>query len=754
MYGNRFVVRSLLSELRADVLSEKVLPALSAGFASGLGLLVAQIAFATLIFSGPLVSHASQGVGLVLFGNFCACLIVALLSGYRGAVSGLSPALVIVMASIAAIPGIQGDALFATASVALMFSAFATGAICLLIGHFRLANLVRFIPYPVAGGFVAGIGGAVCIAAMSLTGASTDWHALPALFKPTELWKWSPSVLYGTLLYFAIRRWGNALFLPISFAIAIPVYHLFLVAAGLDTEAAQAAGLLFTSTADGMLWPAIRLSDLGNLDWTAMATKAPEILTLVLVALICVVMNFAGLEVAANQELEWDREFRVGGLASVVAGLGGGTVATVVVPASLRSKLLGATTRLTGVVTAAIIGIGLVWGDGLLEWVPPPLLGGIIVFAGLGMLDEGLVRSRKRLPWSEYSIIVLIFVAIVTYGLLEGVAAGILATLVFFAVRLSRMDPIESRFTARDRRSKRTRPIPDRAILAKDGARVLGYELRGYIFFGSVCPLAEELRQTVKGPSRPACLILDFAAVSGFDFSAVTVLCRVLQSAGEAGVTMVLSGVSRQLRAGLERNLTPSALAELVLKPDADQAIEYCEETVLAAWKADAANAEKHRAALLAQTAEDLARHLDRQARFEELLVELRRWLDPREYSEGEALAGPDAREEGLQLLVSGHASARDSAGARLYQCGPGDTIWPARALHEKTATVVAEEPCRTMVLPPDSLRSLEVHEERLALKLYRFLLAGHFPNEPDDGSDEAGSNDRAEASGVPAKGR
>ncbi len=744
------MVRSLLSELRADVLSGKAVPALSAGFASGLGLLVAQIAFATLIFSGPLDSHTSQGVGLVLFGNFCACLIVALASGYRGAVSGLSPALVIVMASIAAIPGIQGDALFVTAAVALMFSAFATGACCLLIGHFRLANLVRFIPYPVAGGFVAGIGGAVCIAAVSLMGANTDWHALPALISPTELWKWSPGVLYGTLLYLAIRRWRNALILPISVGIAIPAYHLVLAALGLDTESARAAGLLFTNTAEGMLWPALRLSDLGNLDWAAMAMKAPEILTLILVALICVVMNFAGLEVAANQELEWDREFRVGGFASVVAGLGGGTVATVVVPASLRSKLLGASTRLTGIVTAAIIGVGLVLGDGLLAWVPPPLLGGIIVFAGLGMLDEGLVRSRKRLPWSEYSIIVLIFIAIVTYGLLEGVAAGMLATLVFFAVRLSRMDPIETRFTARDRRSKRTRPIPDRAILAKDGGRVHGYELGGYIFFGSVCPLAEDLRQTVNGPSRPRCLILDFAAVSGFDFSAVTVLCRVLQSASESGVKVVLSGVSRQLRAGLERNLLPSAFAELALEPDADRALEHCEDTVLAVWKADAAKADMHRAVLLAQTAEDLARHLDRQARFEDLLVELRRWLDPCEYSQGEALAGLDAREDGLQLLVSGYASARDSAGARLYQCGPGDTIWPARALHEQTAAVVAEEPCRTMVLPLDALRSLEVHDERLALKLYRFLLAGHFPNEAGDGPTEADADDRADHSGDP----
>ena len=56
-------------------------------------------------------------------------------------------------------------------------------------------------PLSGSGGFVAVFGGAVCIAAMSLMSANPDWHSLPALIKPTELWKWSPGVPYGTLLY-------------------------------------------------------------------------------------------------------------------------------------------------------------------------------------------------------------------------------------------------------------------------------------------------------------------------------------------------------------------------------------------------------------------------------------------------------------------------------------------------------------------------------------------------------------------------
>ena len=271
-------------------------------------------------------------------------------------------------------------------------------------------------------------------------------------------------------------------------------------------------------------------ADLVNVDWTAVVTQVPSML--VLVALIVVIMN--------------------------IAGLGGGTVESLIVPASLRSKLFGAATCLTGVAAALVIGCAIFLGDGMLELVPVSLVEGILFFAGLGMLDEGLVRSRRRLPWSEYGIIVLIFVVIIAFGLFEGVGVGMLATLVFFAVRLSRVDHIESRFTGRERRSTESRPVPDRAILLEEGERVVAYRLRGYIFFGSAGPLADHLKKSLGGASRPACLMLDFSAVSGFDFSALRV------------------------------------------ETNADRAPEVGEEIVIAAWRTDAAAADGRRAALCA----------------------------------------------------------------------------------------------------------------------------------------------------------
>ena len=736
--------RDLGIELRTDMLSAKTIPALSVGFSSGLGLLVAQVAFGSFIFSGALAPYSSQGVGLILFGNFAACLLVALAGGYRGAIAGLSPALVIVMATIAATTDARGEALFVTAASALVIGAVATGLCCLAIGRFRLANLMRFVPYPVAAGFVSGIGGAVCLAAMSLMGAPKGWQAAPALLESAVLWTWLPGASYGIALYLAMKRWGNTLILPVSVAVAIGSYHIALGALDIAGDDARALGLLLESTADGSLWPALWPADLVHVELSALAGQIPNMLALVSIAFVCVLMNVAGLEVAANRELDWNREFEVSGFASVVAGLGGGTVATLIVPASLRSKLLKATTRLTGVVAASVIGIALIFGDGMLEFVPTALVGGILVFAGLGMLDEGLVRSRKRLPREEFGIILVIFAVIVFFGLVEGVGAGMLATLVFFAVRLSRVDPIESRFTARERRSNKARPVPDRAILLEQGERIQAYRLRGYIFFGTASPLADRLRETLQGPSRPACLMLDFAAVSGFDFSAVSALTRFLRAANEAGVRIVLSAVSEQLRLGLERNLLESAFAALVLEPDADRALESCEEIVLAAWRADTA-ADGRRAALFEHAVDDLERHLDRQIDFEELMEKLGSWLTPRDYAADDALTGTDAPQEGLQLLFSGRASAYDDAGARLYQLSPGDAIRLSGAPGRRVASVVADEPCRTMVLPTAARRWLEENQYELALDLYRYMLAEHFGTGPEDLLAQGKAGDRGD---------
>ncbi len=703
----------------------KAVAALSVGLTSGLGLLVAQIAFGTFIFSGPLAPYSSQGVGLILFGNFTACLIIALASGYRGAISGLSPTLVVVMALIGTSVNATGHTLFVTTVGALVISATAAGVLFFLVGHFQLSNLMRFIPYPMAAGFVAGVGGVVCLAALALLGVEPGAETMAALLTPPLLWKWAPGVLFGIALYLAMKRWKTALILPLGVALALVAYHFALGSLGISTEAAQQAGLLFTSTAEGNLWPALLPEDVHHVDWGVMATLIPDILMLILLAFIVLIMNLAGLELAAGKDLNWDREFKATGYASMVAGLGGGTVGCMIVPASLRSKLFRATTRLTGVTASLVIGSALFLGDGILELVPVALTAGIVIFAGIGMLDEGLLRSYRQLSGTEFMIVIAIFITILAFGLLMGVGVGLVATLVFFTVRLSRVDTIESRFTLRERHSKKARSVTDRALLVQEGKRVRGYRLRGYIFFGSVYPLVDELRQHLNDDPPPTCLLLDFSNVSGFDVSAVNVLGRFMQTADAAGMQVVMCTSSEQFLAGLKRNLTPAVGAGLRVEQSTDQALERCEDIIIHAWRTDDRMADKRRAQLLEATGADVEQYLNRLIIFESLVEQLRPWLKPGNYAGAETIAGPDRQQEGLELLISGRASVCDSTGARLRQFVPGDLIWPDGAQAGATTSVIADDPCQTMTLAPADRLWLEEHEQGLAIRLYQHLLGG-----------------------------
>ena len=109
----------------------------------------------------------------MLFGTFVGCLVIALASGFKGAVSAPPVPTLIVLSVIGGSIAASGDALFATMVAIIILCALATGLATWLIGHFRLANFIRFIPYPVSSGFVAGTGGVVCLVALSLMGGET-----------------------------------------------------------------------------------------------------------------------------------------------------------------------------------------------------------------------------------------------------------------------------------------------------------------------------------------------------------------------------------------------------------------------------------------------------------------------------------------------------------------------------------------------------------------------------------------------------
>ena len=298
--------------------------------------------------------------------------------------------------------------------------------------------------------------------------------------------------------------------------------------------------------------------------------------------------------------------------------------------------------------------------------------------------------------------------------------------MVFFGARLAQVDLVEAKFTARERQSNRSRPIADQAILLAEGERVRAYRLRGHIFFGSAHSLGGRLRQSFDNDPPPSCILLDFGAVTGLDFSAVNALCMFVRAAHDVAVPVVLSAAPRNCRDGLKRNLPETIYSSLLFEPDADRALERCEDIVIAARRSDLQREESGGDTLLDKFAEDMELHLDRRIVFEDMAHELRDILEVRDYEAGEALVTMGAPLKGLQLLLAGRASVFDSAGVRLRQCGPGDAVEPRGAFgaYAATTAIIAEEPCRTLLMSQAARRRLEESRGQLMLELYGYLLS------------------------------
>ena len=121
------------------------------------------VSFATLIFAGPCPEYFASGVAFFLLAGSIGSILIALFSSYEGTIGCLQdvpPAISGLMAvSIAGmLAGSSQETIFANILAVILIATLMTGIAFVLLGHFKLGNLVRFIPYPIMGGFLAGTG--------------------------------------------------------------------------------------------------------------------------------------------------------------------------------------------------------------------------------------------------------------------------------------------------------------------------------------------------------------------------------------------------------------------------------------------------------------------------------------------------------------------------------------------------------------------------------------------------------------------
>ena len=567
----------------------RILPTISLGLVIGAIGLPTIISFAILIYSGELAPFSGTGIGLILFGGLIIQLIIAFTSSIPGIIGGPqdSPAAILslmAMAILTQMPDKSLETKFITVTAAIMLTSILSGLFFLLIGGFRLGRFVRFIPYPVVGGFIAGTGFLLVQGAFGvMVGLTPTFSNLVIFFQPDNLIRWVPSLLFGIALAMGSRRYPHFLTIPILLTLTAVLFYGIMFINGMSFSEIQKDGWLLGPFPQGSLWQPIDWSLFAQVDWQLIVNQAGNISAIALISIVAVLLNSNALELVAKQDIDVNRELISAGLANVFGGLAGSPVGYQYLGFSAIPFRMNINSRLISVSMAMVTGFVLLFGTSLLALIPLLMAAGMLFFLGITFLVEWLYDAWFRLPRVDYALVVVILVVVGTFGFLQGVGAGIIIAVALFVVNYSRIDIVKYSLTGETYQSNFERPFEQRQLIRQMGEKIQILRLHGFVFFGTSQGLVKRVSDRLKDKSREEFkhLIIDFQHVTALDSSAVFSFVRLKQMAETYKFHLVLTDLTPDNKDKMLRTGIDEQDGWVKFFPNTDYGMQWCEDKLL-----------------------------------------------------------------------------------------------------------------------------------------------------------------------------
>ncbi len=719
--------RVFLSWIQTEFEPARLVSSSISGIVSALLTIVESVSYAALIFSGTLAVHLSTGIGIALTTAAVAGLVMAVTSSYPGTVAlpqnKVAPILALIAASVVATmpAGATDQQVLLTVVAAIVVSSLMTGLFMAALGFFKLGGLIRFIPYPVIAGFLAGTGWLLLLGSVkAMTGTAVTLSSIPGLFEKSLLVRWIPGLVFAVTAHILMRRVKHFLVMPGLLFTAFAVFYAVLFANGISVDHARESGWLIHVASEGGLWKFMTLASLTGAWWPAVVSQAGSVATILLIGAVAVLLNSSALELASKQEMDLDRELKSAGAANIFAGLAGGMVGFTSLTITGLGLKMGSKSRLVGLITAAVCAAVLLLGAGVLSYFPEPIVGGMLMFLGFEFLTEWVYETRKALPFSDWVIVIMILVVVGLFGFLHGVLVGVIAAALMFVFNYSRTKFIKYELNGTHHHSNVDRPAKHRKIIRAKGERIHILRLFGYIFFGTANNLLQRIKARAADPGSAPLrfLVLDFREVGGIDSSAVVSLVKMNQLAHKENFRVLFvhlsDAVRRQLEKGGLMDAAPRCWQEF---EDLDYGLEWCEDRLL---KAEGVGPAAEICTLADHLEELVPGTLD--------YAKLEKYLERSELPKGHRLINAGDPSDDLFFIESGQVSVlmtlEGGETIRMRKMGDGTVVGELGLYlnQPRTASVVTEEPSVVYRLSRKALETMEEKNPQTAATFHRFM--------------------------------
>lgn len=681
------------------------------------------LSYALLIFSGPLSPHLSFGVAVTFVGSAVFALLLGLGSSLPFAIGGPD-------SSTAAVTGLLASSLverivasdpsaplLMPVLVMLGLSTIVTGMVMCGLGLTRMGRAIRYVPYPVVGGFLGATGLLIVLGAIRvITNLPLQWTTLHEFANVTTLSELAAACAMALVLYLTWHRSRTPFGLPVILICGVIVAHLAFWIIGISPDQARAMGWTFQPPSSSTYMLPWNVDALVGFPWSTVPDLLGNVIAVVFVTAACTLFNTTGLEVATHREANLERELNITGFANIVAGALGGYAGCISVSRTILNFGSGGRGRLSGLTVAAVSFLMLWVAPGLLSHMPKFVLGGLLICLGADQLHKWIVESRKRLTRTEYVSLLAIIVIIVQWGFVAGILIGIVIGCATFAFSAARIESIKYSFDGAEYRSSLDRSRDDQDVLLAHGGKIQGLKLQSYLFFGSANRLYQHVKLLLQ--ENPECryLLFDFKLVTGIDSSAAYSFAQIKRSAHEVGVHLVLVHLS----AVAERALRSSDFIDstVTLIDELDHALEWCENEIIA----------QHQG--LAQEEANLRDWFTRILDSEHDADELIRRCQRIEVDGGEVIVRAGDAADSMHFILDGRVGimvpADDTRTTRVRSLGRYTTIGEMGLVSHapRSATIQAEIPSVLYVLNTLQFEAIRDEDPALSHKLLTYFVS------------------------------
>ena len=496
-----------------------------------------------------------SGMGAIsgLYGAIVIGVIAAWFGGTPTQISGPTGPMTVVSAVVisTAIDANGGSLEAALGTIIAIF--LLAGIFQILLGVFRIGQYIRYMPYPVVSGFMSGIGVIIIVLQIFPFFGHTSPKKILDIF--SEL----PSII-GSInfdsVYLALATIATIYLFPRitklipSALVALIVLTIVSTVMGLNVS-------IIGDIPEGL--PSLKIDSLMGVDWSNPMILVIPALTLAALGTIdslltsIVADNMTKTRHSSNKELIGQGLGNMG--AALIGGIpgAGATMRTVV---NINS---GGKTRLSGVIHGLALLIVLLGAGAYAKLIPLPVLAGILITVGIGIIDYKGLKHIADVPKADSIIMLIVLTMTVFVDLLQAVAVGMVLACILFMKKMS--DLTEQRSYSRSVGGfVREEAWKDEYEFSeKILNQVYIKHFDGPIFFGFV----SKLQEMVTALPDVTVVVMRMSLVPYIDQSGIYAIEDAVLALKERGIIVLITEIQEQPEDMLKSvGLIPNVVAE------------------------------------------------------------------------------------------------------------------------------------------------------------------------------------------------